>query len=136
MIIDSKALFFENEDPSAAAVSGTIDLYGSNIAEWPNSELRKKPGIGNASNLLVHVVASNTGGTALSGTAIMNLYLEDGTDPSILIQSNQINVTEWEENAGFHHVFTVPSDVEGRYIKLELETLATADTATAWLSAQ
>ena len=136
MIIDSKALFFEGADPSANPVNGVIDLYGSDIAEWPASELRKKPGIGNASNVQIHVVASNTTGSALSGTATINLYLEDNTDPTLIIQSNQINVTDWEENAGFHFVFTVPEFVEGRYMKCELDTLATADTATAWISAR
>lgn len=143
MLIDNKMLFMEAKVFTTGESSGTIDLYGEDIAVYPNSNNRKKHGRGTGTALVLHAVVT-PGGTGIvdfGGTLSVVLKIGDTVPATVVVQTTVVAATLQDENKGMHVVAIVPYDVEGRYATCEvsidsLTGMGSAPVCTAWLFAQ
>lgn len=138
MLIDNKFVFMSDVAIATAATPVGIDMYGEDIAVYPNSNLRKKSARGIATTMLVHGVIKRggTGSTAFSGSVVAKIYIDDVDGETTVVRSDTVLCTDAEHD-GVHFTMEIPRHREGRYVGFAIDDTSivgggSANVVDAW----
>lgn len=130
MLIDNRMIFLDAEPiADADVVVGEIDLYGLDIATFPDSNLSRVHGRGKGSAVLVHIVINPDTTTPLGGPNALATLKIGSSSPATWTVLDYEMVTPFglsvTGNKGAHYVFAIPYSNEGRYLSITLDLTST-----------